>query len=84
MDCAENLDNYPVITEEDFLPCTKPGEVTVDDDDGSDSQTPSLDEERIEQDLQKDKSGINNTESPLPSDATAGKADNGKNTGNEI
>ncbi|VFQ83145.1 unnamed protein product [Cuscuta campestris] len=84
VDCAENLDNYPVITEEDFLPCTKPGEVRVEDDDGSDSQTPSLDEERIEQDLQKDKSGIINAESPLPSDATAGKADNGKNTGNEI
>ncbi|VFQ69341.1 unnamed protein product [Cuscuta campestris] len=30
VDCAENLD-FPVMTEDDFLPCSKPGEVTVED-----------------------------------------------------
>ncbi|VFQ78804.1 unnamed protein product [Cuscuta campestris] len=80
----ENVDNFPIMTEEDFLPCTKPGEVTGEDDGGSESQTPSLDEERIEQHLQKEKSCINNGENSLPNDATAGKEDSGINSGNVI
>ncbi|VFQ83143.1 unnamed protein product [Cuscuta campestris] len=83
VDCAENVDNFPVMTEEDFLPCTKPGEVTVEDDDGSDSQTPSLEEERIEQELQKDRPG--NGDTPVPNAEPTEpieKEDSGKEIGN--
>ncbi|VFQ89794.1 unnamed protein product [Cuscuta campestris] len=59
LECSDNVDNFPVMTEEDSHPCTKPSEVTVEDDDGSESQTPSLDEERFEQELQKDKPDTN-------------------------
>ncbi|VFQ97160.1 unnamed protein product [Cuscuta campestris] len=98
VECSDVVDNYLVMTEEDFHPCSKPCEVMVEDDDGSESQSPSLDEERIEQDLLKDKSDGNKGDAPVanPTNAEAPetaepiekenceKEDNGKNSGNEI
>ncbi|VFQ94248.1 unnamed protein product [Cuscuta campestris] len=65
VDCVENVDKIPVMTEEDFTPCSNTGDVTVEEDDDSESQTPSLDEERFEQELQKDKPGTSNGDTPV-------------------
>ncbi|VFQ64935.1 unnamed protein product [Cuscuta campestris] len=65
VDSVENVDKFPVMTEEDFTPCSNTGDVTVEEDDDPESQTPSLDEERFEQELQKDKPGINNGDTPV-------------------